>query len=1705
MRNISKNNIKLLLILIIVLAFIPYKLIFSKAEENTNNNENEIALDSNIVVETTTQSVEENNFESDQEEMYEDFISPDENQNVEELENLEDTISKPTVDNTVVENIVSEIKDNVLENKVPEILENKIENTNSLVKENKDENTIQTDLIDKETITKIPEKSLTSSNLNALESVLNSVEESLSPATNSEFDLQATLWDSEQYSNGTGTQLTDSGVTINNWEFETTKYLQIDPVVPADGNTYVVSIELPQEFYVQGSELPVPSGYQSVNFTKNENIVINSSTTYSVNKYSGTAEFTLNNMGVSGSIQLGIGYDVVLWDKQANSSLTPDGVCPIIIKLSRKEASGELVEVKRVFVSKAFSGSKNSDTMHMNVNREGESASQGSSIIANKDKRIRVIKSISDNSGHARYKYALSATITIKLPSYKDTNGNIYYLDFDESKLSLSSVKYASKSVDMSQIGNGIVTINVEKLYWKTGNFISIMLGPLPEELEALEENSFVFKSGSIKTVYEGKNGNSNIVFGSLTIPSIEYQKETLENVTISSTSKQVTITKRPDGVVSMLGGFYLENKGTGDSTSKNIDITFDTGNTNLIKVTTINTFADTVQDYIDIKYTLVDEAGQRVYLNANGNRVNEGSDGAIGEWIYSVKNAHKGSSTKDDLKNTITRSKLPESHRQYYFKSVNYTIQSIKVGVRLYKPSASSTLTGAGNFLGYVDDVNGKNNSKATSKIVVTSVDNSSIANLTKTITTTLQTTSTATFGIESAAINKSTIQAGESLNISGKISAASYPYGNTTWIKGIILAVKLPKEITINEQAISLKDSKGQVISGHTISTQEVENNNILWKIKLPEDICIGGVNESIGALPLGRTISFDIQLDTSYTMNAATIFVRDLVTVAAYKQRNYASGAWTWALKTDTYDLNGDGSVTDSVGGIKTSTTSNCQILSQTATLDVQDSITIESNGNISNESSSGVLISAEDIINYNLDIGCFSGGRAEGFCYYIPIPKKTMLTDGFLIDNGKNGKFELELYEEPTVTGSDILNIGYIMQEGITYNSAQEIENWYTVDQINNDSSLKFEDVTMIKLSVKEEGIKNGDKTRVTLKLKYAGDAFLEESGMENIWHSGGFYKHINSDRENAGNYATGGVSVTLSSVDIECPDITLTAARNMEPTGQGNVNTSTIEETEFPIFENGHTFKIVDVETYNVTLQTKSYMLLNTDMPGIEANKNFAITIQMSNGEINVLESAKEKPIVVGSIAEKSSPSFTYKLYNADALNENSQTRYVIITLESENGLRIKQRININREVVQASDPQIAIVEGKRYLNFDDISTEAVISQDSAFTAQFILEYIPETYKDERITFSTTLPVGTKVVLENLTDDLNPTYWYYTVNTPVSSINLEQFVLMGKTGNENYNMPTNMDIINEKMLVIVDFSQCMSHLSPNTYTVKLQLTGKSNDVEDFSSNELKFSIKNKNTFTLNEIANAKMGDNFKINYSMNLTQGADAKYQGRKASLVITAPDNIPSDTMLTVQNNVYNLNSEKQFIISLGDIKTQTSSLELNIFSNMQPNNETTYEFDVALWISATANADAPKLGELIINRKVNITTNNELNPSLKVIKMSSRIVKKDKLNEAYTINYKYIPDDNCNVTVELQQKIGTAYKKVTDKLSQVNGSTIHTMGEFTVNAVDGNNTLEFKLSSITEKATYRIVFKVTDGNGTKLLEVPYNFILLDK
>ena len=179
-------------------------------------------------------------------------------------------------------------------------------------------------------------------------------------------DITATLFDTTEYL--TGTQLTEAGGEVTGWLYGTNKYLQIDPDVPNDGNRYKIVVEMPKEFYAVVNSVDVPSGYESAEFTKNDTFPINNNQTYSVNQYSGKFEYMMSEGQTSGTIQLAITYDEVLWANMANESITESGVKPIIVTLKKIDENNNETIVKEISIkdAKAGDGRTYSQSMYMN-------------------------------------------------------------------------------------------------------------------------------------------------------------------------------------------------------------------------------------------------------------------------------------------------------------------------------------------------------------------------------------------------------------------------------------------------------------------------------------------------------------------------------------------------------------------------------------------------------------------------------------------------------------------------------------------------------------------------------------------------------------------------------------------------------------------------------------------------------------------------------------------------------------------------------------------------------------------------------------------------------------------------------------------------------------------------------------------------------------------------------------------------------------------------------------------------------------------------------------------------------------------------------------------------------------------------------------------------------------------------------------------
>lgn len=1512
--------------------------------------------------------------------------------------------------------------------------------------------------------------------------------------------ISAVIYDNAQYAQGgVGLNLTKSGVDIKDWNYKTSKYLQINTKLPNDGNTYKIVISTPREFYFVTNDFTLPAGFSNVKFKKNDNFTVNGNQTYNVNVHSGEVSYTVDKGITNATLQFELTYDFNLWNKVGKSRINQINKKTVEIKLYKVEDDEDIL-VDNLNINDSFS-KDNYEYLFYNYiySNDTQASSSGtaeyliSDTTSNLNTRILLLSKLQESFNT----YAKELIYEFHLPVYKDSTGKKHILnyDWDNIKFFAQLAKGADYTIDKSNIDNGIVNIKFNNIYFANSYQFALYFS-FPNDIDLNVAEEFLFQAESNSVIYVIDNDQEKISLASTKLLPIKYFKKSSENVSFNSTSitKPVPYEDLSNNVINELGYFQIKNLGTGDSNQKNVLVEFDDKNTNLIKVTTMRLPIDTKQKAVKITYSLVDDAGNNIYFDSNGNIVPEGTAGASTKKFINLSNGNYSTSNVSAGNKSILfyRGLLPTDERKYYFKTIEYKIEIIKANTLLYNNGNARGISTAGTFFGYTEKVNKAE--KVTTKMTIKS---DGFSNISAVNTTSFAKTPTSQFGIDNIKVNNTTsstsILAGDSVTISGDINVFDYPYGNTFLLNNIVMGLLLPKGISINEESIVLKLENGTLVNVDKVESEDLYNGFKMWKIYIDKNTVIGVLNENLNISSIGRKIRFSLQLNTEYYLNQQSVLLANSLYVASDKTdtmlatTNTAGGAKAWATKVDTYDLNGNGSKTDNIGGVSVSITTSFEILAQKANIDIDDSVRL--NGGV--KSNNIIFKSSSDIAEYDLSINCTNGGEVNNFEYYIPIPKKTSGIDSFMI-NTKDKIVELELQEKATITGDDLFDILYTTTTELNINNMPQKDIlWMKASEITD-----FSDITMLKIIPKDEIIRNGSKSNISIKLKYGRSNFDEEAGNLVFYHSAGKYAYIVNGRETIGTFNTKGVTISLN-YNKDFSDISLTAAPNRNPKKTGNIVTYQIKTTDLPTFVNAHKFQIVNVETNNVTLQTKEYINNNLNMEGIYANEIFGITVSLNNGsEINVLASANNSPINVGTSVKNTNVLFKYTIYNANNLSDNSTNRYIIVTMKSDNGVTIKQKININRELAEASDPVSAIVAGNRYQLFDDTTKTINISKDASFTSQFVFDYIPNFYGEKILTFSSNLPIGTTLTMIDYIDNNNPTYWYYKVTNPIKNILLSDFKKMGYT-NINYTNVTKDINVNEKYIMIVDFLNA-DNITVDNYKVYLEIKGKS--VDDVSSVELTALLKDKRTFNLStDKTSIGFNEDINISYSMVASEGVESNYLGKKISYVIKTTDNLPLDTYVECNNTKYFLNSKNEIIVPLNDVISDNASTKLN-FKSLINNEISKYNLVIELLVGTTSNASSPLLGNVVASKNLILNnTNNIDKPSFKILGISNRIIKKEELQIEQKLTFNYIPKSNMKLYMELQQKVGTGYQKLTDKLNKVNGVTNHNLGEFEINST---NEAVFKLSNSMENGTYRILFTIKDDKGNLIYEIPYAIIV---
>ncbi len=396
----------------------------------------------------------------------------------------------------------------------------------------------------------------------------------------------------------------------------------------------------------------------------------------------------------------------------------------------------------------------------------------------------------------------------------------------------------------------------------------------------------------------------------------------------------------------------------------------------------------------------------------------------------------------------------------------------------------------------------------------------------------------------------------------------------------------------------------------------------------------------------------------------------------------------------------------------------------------------------------------------------------------------------------------------------------------------------------------------------------------------------------------------------------------------------------------------------------------------------------------------------------------------------------------------------------------------------------AKDATVASKDTDGQVFSDFNSKETSISRDSAFTAQFtVSDYIPDEYTAQALRFSKALPVGTTIIMK-----VGGGYWYYTLDTAAESvIDLTKFTEMG--GEAAFRFDT-ADTIAKTFTYqfIVDFSKTTDNSITDNLEVSLELTA---DTEHSaptipSAGNAHISLGIQNEAVFNIMAASADGKSATLNCAYTPSAGAASIWNGRKAALVLTAPEGAPADLTLTAvvdeKTTLYTMNANRQFIIPLDEIGNKEAKLTLN--SDLFGLSENSLVF-TAEWYAAQSSADqSPLNGYSAASCDVTFSGKRDTVPSVRIDGTQRLCHAGDVLK--VKVYFAGIPSEGT-MTAYLQSKNGDQYVDTGARVPISNDAGTSKQVEFSMGQM--------------AKGSYRILVIVQES-GANILQVPYYFVI---
>lgn len=1495
-----------------------------------------------------------------------------------------------------------------------------------------------------------------------------SAAESLTTATADGVSLSAGM-----YSDAGRTKLvkslTTTGSTLSGWGKDTTYYLGISLAGLSLDAEYKLVVEMDPVVYYFSNTAPT-HGSASVSYNANAKL----SSGYTPNKYS-FADLTYSiNDTASLTVGLSMRFDVNLWSKRAGESIKYGSASLIRVYLQKVGADSSITNIDGLDLKLDDATASGSIGGGSKISLTALTGLASSTLGPSDDDALDMsISQLESSSSYSGGYYCRDVEVKVTLPTCT-IGGTKYTLQYSNAKIRSITDNFTTNYED------GVLTLSGNDLYFN--NYVVASMRFLaPDGVENIPTTQQYAFKGSVTVKI---NGQTLISSSAL-------------NITFDGSGDYRIVTGAVNGegnikttdVVQQFGALNIKNIGLKDCPPLKIKYLFDVNNTNNIGVTTLNLMCDLDSPTIDIWITFVDK---------DGNVVKDG-EGNIVEYQTQITNKHYNTDAAQDKRYIVfSRQNLPAEYREYYFKTLTYTMGKLRKFTAAFHTGAGKAPYSGGTVWGYMltDQILSGNERPVNKLEIYEQVGSEYLLNssLTKTSTITNNAGNSVSYGIESLSVDTKVVSAGGQIAFTGTLNTTSYPYSSNSVLSGIRLGLVLNEGLSLNTASVKLANGK---VAVNKIESRDLADGSTLWIIYFDPSAKIGYYSEKLGAIPSGSNLKFNFTIETNILMAGQTVTMKDYIFVAGDGLQNSAGGTFSNLSRVDTHDLNGNGSTTDNIGGISSTSTLSFTVVGQSPTLDIFGDV--KETGDDSDVATSISISAANQQFDYSFNLS--SGGNSvKSFKYIVPIAgSKTAEDANFLektdISGVVNENLILRLTGAATVTHTSgtQMKAYYTFEEIEGYNQAAAFADskWYE----SLPDGKTWSDVTAIKIEPADGSgdIVSDSVSEISIPLMYAGNVeiFHNLAGMQITWYSRGFADCTLGAEHSAKISSSNACTVTFEYLygAGTAKEITLTAAKGDPISG------TKIESFELIEFMMAQEYSIKNIVPYGITLVDGSYDF--STVKGSAANTDFRITVSVKKVGTDTPSTPaviQKDGTLVGKLSGNSAPEFTFKIENAGSISDAVSIKYVTLTIIGNNGVVVNVKINVDRELAQAEPSDPAIVSGEVYSPFDATDTSVDVSRNSSFTAQFITEYLPNNYGLPTLSFGAALATGSKITMIDWTDSSALKYYYYDVKAPTSSITLDKFALMNGTG--NYQKMIGADLIKEQLLFIVTFPDNDSMtLGDNSITLTRNHTGGGSP----SSATLDFKTVESRVFGVSgDSQSVDVGDELTVTYTSSCGV-TDSRYAGRNLALVIGSNGTtaLPAETRLRVGNTVYYLNSDGQFIVPL-----EAAHLPDNRnFKTISVISETLGEIElgISLYCSATSDGARPMMGSMEKAISVRIAPTPE--SSLTVNRMEPILTAEHLSGD---VNVSYTMEEVYELTLSVYKKEAAGrYSLRTDVINAVNGDTKHEQGVYTLRseATSGRVTIALRFNPNTPNGVYRLLFVATNSKGQQV-EVPYNFVV---